>query len=81
MQTHRANLNGFTASDRSQNVRGEHLHTLAGRATEIKRTGDGVAELCLEYSVMICCIFVSETQFQAQQTALLRNVSREGIIV
>jgi uncharacterized protein len=47
---------------------------------EIKRTGEIVAQLCLDYSVVICCIFISEIQYQAQQTALLRNVSQEGVI-
>jgi predicted nucleotidyltransferase len=49
--------------------------------TEIERTGEGVAKLCLDYSIVICCVFISEAQFQAQQTALLRNVSREGVSV
>ncbi len=48
--------------------------------TEIKRTGEIVSQLCLDYSVVICCIFVSETQYQAQQTALLRSVSKEGVM-
>jgi uncharacterized protein len=48
--------------------------------TEIKRTGEIVTQLCLEYTVVICCIFISEIQHQAQQTALLRNVSQEGVI-
>ncbi len=49
--------------------------------TEIKRTGEIVSQLCLDYSVVICCIFISEIQHQAQQTALLRNVSQEGVLV
>jgi uncharacterized protein len=49
--------------------------------TEIEHTGEGVAKLCLDYSVVICCVFVAETQFQAQQTALLRNVRQEGVRV
>ncbi|GAB4345517.1 MAG: nucleotidyltransferase domain-containing protein [Leptolyngbyaceae cyanobacterium] len=49
--------------------------------TEIKRTGEGVAKLCLDYSVVICCLFIAETQFQSQQTALLRNVKQEGVSV
>jgi len=48
--------------------------------TEIKRTGEIVTQLCLEYTVVICCIFASEIQHQAQQTALLRNASQEGVI-
>lgn len=49
--------------------------------TEIKRTGEIVGQLCLDYSVVICCIFTSEIKYQTQQTALLRNVSQEGVIV
>ena len=48
--------------------------------TEIKRTGEIVAKLCLDHSVVICCIFISEIQYQAQQTALLRNVRQEGVV-
>jgi uncharacterized protein len=49
--------------------------------TEIKRSGEGVANVCLEYSVVVCCIFISEIQFYSQKTALLRNISREGVIL
>jgi uncharacterized protein len=49
--------------------------------TENKLTGNGIAELCLDYSVLICCVFISETQFRSQETALLRNISREGVSV
>lgn len=47
--------------------------------TEIERTGEFVSQLCLEYGVVICNIFVSAVQFQAQQTAFLRSVYREGV--
>jgi uncharacterized protein len=47
---------------------------------EIKRTGEIVTQLCLDYSVVICCIFISEIKYQAKQTALLRNVSQEGVV-
>ena len=48
--------------------------------TEIKRTGEIVAKLCLDHNVVICCIFISEIQYQVQQTALLRNVRQEGVV-
>lgn len=47
--------------------------------TEIKRTGEFVSNLCLDYGVLICNIFVSAEQFQTQQTAFLRTVNQEGI--
>lgn len=47
--------------------------------TEIKRTGEFVSDLCLEYGVVICNIFVSAEQFETQQSAFLRTVNREGI--
>ena len=49
--------------------------------TEIKRTGDRVADLCLEYGVVICNVFVSAQQFEEQRTVFLRNVQSEGVLV
>ena len=46
--------------------------------TEIKCTGEFVSNLCLEYSVVICNIFVSAEQFETQQSAFLRTVNQEG---
>jgi hypothetical protein len=48
---------------------------------EIKRTGEFVAQLCLENSILISNIFVSAQQFTEQSTALLRNIKREGIAI
>jgi uncharacterized protein len=47
--------------------------------TEIKRTGEIVTQICLDHGVLICCIFISETQYQTPETALLRNVNQEGV--
>jgi predicted nucleotidyltransferase len=47
--------------------------------TEIERTGEFVAALCLEHSVVICNIFVSGDRYRAQDSALIRNVVEEGI--
>lgn len=49
--------------------------------TEIKRTGEFIAQLCLENSILISNIFVSAQQFTEQSTALLRNIKREGIAI
>ena len=47
--------------------------------TEIERTGDFVADLCLDYSIVICNVFMSADRYKAQDCALIRNVIQEGI--
>ena len=47
--------------------------------TEIKRTGGFIAQLSLENNILINNIFVSAQQFTEQNTALMRDVKREGI--
>ena len=49
--------------------------------TEIKRTGGFIAQLSLENNILINNIFVSAQQFTDQNTALMRNVKREGILI
>ena len=46
---------------------------------ENERTGEFVADLCLEQAVVICIIIVSGDRNRAQESALLRNVVMEGI--
>ena len=48
---------------------------------ENQRTGQRVSQLCLDYSVVICNIFVSAEQFTAKSSALLRNIANEGVYV
>jgi predicted nucleotidyltransferase len=48
---------------------------------ENQRTGQRVSQLCLDYNVVICNIFVSVEQFTAKSSALLRNISNEGVSV
>jgi hypothetical protein len=48
---------------------------------EIARTIDEVADLSLEYTEVIACIFVSEEQFERERSPLLLNVRREGVAV
>lgn len=50
--------------------------------TEIFRTNEFVSELCLEYAVMISCVFASSADYQAKQnTYFYRNVHREALVV
>ena len=48
---------------------------------EIERTGEFLADLCLDYSVVICNVFVPTHRYQAKDSALIRNVVREGILL
>jgi predicted nucleotidyltransferase len=48
---------------------------------EIDRTLDIVADLSLKYSVVLSCVFVSETQYGNEQSPLLLNIRREGVLL
>jgi len=46
--------------------------------TEIKRTGGIISQICLDNSILINSLFVSIKQFITQDTALFRNIKKEG---
>lgn len=46
---------------------------------EIARTINDVADISLEYTEVIACVFVSEGQFERERSPLLLNVWREGV--
>jgi predicted nucleotidyltransferase len=48
---------------------------------EIKRTGKIVADLSLRYDVVISCLFMDETYYQTRNSALLRNIRQEGVLL
>ncbi|NEO87728.1 MAG: nucleotidyltransferase domain-containing protein [Spirulina sp. SIO3F2] len=48
---------------------------------EIKRTGQIVAQLCLEHSILINSLFMSLDQYSSQDTVLLRNIGKDGIFL
>jgi uncharacterized protein len=48
---------------------------------EITRTSTLTASLSLQYDVVISRVFVSDAQFTDEQSPLLLNVRREGILV
>ena len=48
---------------------------------EIKRTGKAIADLSLEYDVVISCIFMDETHYQTRNGSLLRNIRKEGVLL
>ena len=48
---------------------------------EIKRTGKIVADLSLNYDVVITCVFMNDLQYQTRNNALLRNIRKEGVLL
>ncbi len=48
---------------------------------EIERTGSIVTDLCLEYGVVVGCVFVDKERFLTRQGPFLRNIRREGVMV
>lgn len=48
---------------------------------EIKRTGKAIADLSLEYDVVISCLFMDETHYQTRNGSLLRNIRKEGVLL
>jgi len=48
---------------------------------EIERTLDDVAGLSLENDAVLSCVFVSDEEFRREQSPLLLNVRREGVLV
>ncbi len=48
---------------------------------EWKRTDDFVGNLCLENDVLVSPIYVSEVNYNTEQSPLLINVRREGVPV
>ena len=48
---------------------------------EIERTLDDIAGLSLENDAVLSCVFVSDEEFRREQSPLLLNVRREGVLV
>ena len=48
---------------------------------EIENTSQFVADLCLDYGVLINRLFVSTNYYQNYQSALTHSLQREGIIL
>jgi len=48
-------------------------------AEEISRTIDDVSDLSLRNNVVLGCLFVSQEEYQQEQSPLLLNVRREGL--
>jgi predicted nucleotidyltransferase len=50
--------------------------------TEINRISNFSTTLCLDYAILVSCIFTSEEQFQSKKDAyFFRNVHQQGVLV
>ena len=38
-----------------------------------------ISDLCLEYELLISCVYVNESQFNTEKSPLLINIHKEGI--
>ena len=50
-------------------------------STESDRISFLIADLCLEYNVLISCAFATSEQFQHRNSGFFRNVRAEGVAV
>ncbi|MEL6355037.1 MAG: nucleotidyltransferase domain-containing protein [Cyanobacteria bacterium J06627_28] len=50
-------------------------------STEIERTSEFVAQLCLEHDLVISRFFLPKSRYQAENSPLLRNIRKEGISI
>ncbi|MEZ4595172.1 MAG: nucleotidyltransferase domain-containing protein [Chloroflexota bacterium] len=60
------------------------LVVLAGSvdpATEIDRVSPITAVLSLEHDIVISCVYISEERYVEENSPLLLNIRREGIVV
>ncbi|NEQ66533.1 MAG: nucleotidyltransferase domain-containing protein [Symploca sp. SIO2D2] len=48
---------------------------------ESDRISPLIANLCLEYDVLISCAFATHEQVQSQNTAFFRNIRQEGVVL
>jgi len=49
--------------------------------SEIARTGETTAGMSLENNVVISCTFISADRFEREESPLMINVRREGVLV
>ncbi len=40
-----------------------------------------ISDICIEYGVLVSCVYVSEYQFQQEKSPLLLNIHQEGIFL
>lgn len=57
------------------------LHGSVNAGEEIARTGGILTELSLKYDAVISCTFISDDRYLTENSPLLLNVRREGIVL
>jgi predicted nucleotidyltransferase len=50
-------------------------------SVELNRTSQFIAQFCLEHSILISRLFMSQSRFERENSPLLRNIRQEGIIL
>jgi uncharacterized protein len=50
-------------------------------SVEIRQTSEFIAQLCLEHDVLISRFFIARSRFETENSPLLRNIRREGILL
>jgi uncharacterized protein len=50
-------------------------------SAELNRTSQFVAQLCLEHNLLIARLFMPSSRFEAENSPLLRNIRRDGIVI
>ena len=49
--------------------------------TEIKTNSQWLSDFCLETEQLVNCLYLSDIAFEHEDTALLRNIRREGVLL
>lgn len=77
----------FGSQSRSDAVPGSDIDILVvlngsvSPGKEIIRTGEMTTALSLKYDVVVSCTFISTERYETEQSPLLINVHREGVLV
>jgi uncharacterized protein len=50
-------------------------------SVEIQQTSEMSASLCLEHNILISRLFMGRSRFETENTPLLQNIRREGILL
>jgi uncharacterized protein len=48
---------------------------------ELNRTSQSIAEFCLEHNFLISRLFMERSRFETENSPLLQNIRREGILI
>ena len=57
------------------------LADLPNVSQEIQRTSQFFSQFCLEHQVLVARLFLSRSRFETENSPLLRNIRRDGIVL